>query len=377
MQRQIFSEEYQNFRSEVKKFLEREAVPMHETWEKQGCVDRAFWLKAGELGILCPHLSEEYGGAGGSFLHSAIIIEEIARLGLTGIGFPLHSDIVAPYILHYGSEEMKQKYLPKMVSGEKISSIAMTEPGAGSDLQAIQTTAVLSGDHYIVNGAKTFITNGQSCDFSIVAVKTDSAAGAKGISLVLMDCDAQGFSKGKNFAKVGMKAQDTSELFFKDVKVPRNQLLGQEGHGFAYLMRELPQERLVVGISAVAAAQAALEGTVTYVKERQAFGKTLFDLQNTRFCLADLAAQITSAQCFSDYCVEMHLKQKLDVATAAKLKLLTTELQCRVVDECLQLYGGYGYMLEYPIARAWVDARVQKIYAGTSEIMKEIIARSL
>lgn len=376
LERKIFSDDFQNFRSEVQRFLEQEALPYHEAWEKQGCVARDFWHKAGELGLLCPHLPETYGGAGGTFLHSAIIIEELARLGLTGIGIPLHSDIVAPYILHYGGNEVKQTYLPKMVSGEKIGAIAMTEPGAGSDLQAIQTTAHLMGDSYIVNGAKTFITNGHLCDFAIVAVKT-SQAGAKGISLLVIDSNAPGFSKGKLLAKIGMKAQDTSELFFKDVKVPRCNLLGEEGQGFAYLMRELPQERLVVGMGAVASAQAALNWTLSYVKERQAFGKKLFDLQNTRFCLADLAAQITSAQCFSDYCTELHLEKKLDVATAAKLKLLTTDLQCRVMDECLQLHGGYGYMLEYPIARAWADARVQKIYAGTNEIMKEIIARSL
>ena len=375
--RTIFSSDHQLFRESVRKFLERDAVPFHAQWEKDGHIDRQLWRKAGEAGMLCSHIPEEYGGMGADFLYSAVVIEEIARLGLTGIGFSLHSDIVAPYILHYGSEALKHKYLPKLVSGEMVSAIAMTEPGAGSDLQGVKTTAVLDGDEYVINGSKTFITNGYLADLVIVVAKTDPQAGAKGTSLFLVEAGTPGFAKGKRLEKVGMKAQDTSELFFQDVRVPKENLLGQAGMGFAYLMQELPQERLTVGIGALASAEAALAWTLEYTRERKAFGKAVADFQNTRFKLAEIATEVQIGRVFVDKCLELHVQGKLDVPTAAMLKYWGTDLQCKVLDECVQLHGGYGYMWEYPVARAWADARVQRIYAGTNEIMKEIIARAL
>ncbi|WP_170860556.1 acyl-CoA dehydrogenase family protein [Pseudomonas marincola] len=375
--RTIFSSDHELFRDSVRKFLEQDAVPFHAQWEKDGFIDRALWNKAGEAGMLCSHIPEEYGGIGADFLYSTVVIEEIGKLGLTGIGFSLHSDIVAPYILHYGSEALKQKYLPKMVTGEMVTAIAMTEPGAGSDLQGVKTTAVLDGDDYIINGSKTFITNGYLADLVIVVAKTDPKAGAKGTSLFLVEASTPGFTKGQRLEKVGMKAQDTSELFFQDVRVPKENLLGQAGMGFAYLMQELPQERLTVGIGAIASAQAALGWTLEYTRDRKAFGKAISDFQNTRFKLAEMATEIQVGQVFVDRCLELHLNGKLDVPTAAMLKYWGTDLQCKVLDECVQLHGGYGFMWEYPVARAWADARVQRIYAGTNEIMKEIIARSL
>ena len=376
--RPLFDSDLNQFRDTVTKFFENEAVPYHGQWEKDGQVSRALWEKGGELGLLCPNLPEEYGGAGVDFRYSAVVMEEASRLGLSGVGFFLHSDIVAPYILHYGTEEQKQKYLPKMISGEMITAIAMTEPGAGSDLQGIRTSAIRDGDHYILNGSKTFITNGQMADLVIVVAKTDPKEGAKGTSLFLVESAWEGFEKGKNLEKVGMKAQDTSELFFQDVKVPAENLLGsQEGQGFMQLMQELPQERLLVGLVAMAACEGAFQWTLDYVKERKAFGKPIANFQNTRFKLAEMKANITAGRAFTDRCLEMHLDGKLDVPTAAMLKQWTSDLQCQVMDECLQLFGGYGYMWEYPIARAWADSRVQRIYAGTNEIMKEIVARSL
>ena len=374
--RTLFSLEHELFRESVRKFLEREAAPFHGQWEKQGYIDRQLWSKAGEQGLLCSHLPEEYGGMAVDFLYSAIVIEEISRLGLTGIGFSLHSDIVAPYILHYGSEALKQKYLPKLIAGESITAIAMTEPGAGSDLQGVKTTAVLDGEEYVINGSKTFITNGYLADLVIVVAKTDPQAGAKGTSLFLVEAGTPGFAKGKRLDKVGMKAQDTSELFFQDVRVPKENLLGQAGMGFAYLMQELPQERLTVAIGAISAAEAALQWTLDYTRERKAFGQAIADFQNTRFKLAEIATEVQIGRVFLDRCLELHLQGKLDVPTAAMAKYWATDLQCKVLDECVQLHGGYGFMWEYPIARAWADARVQRIYAGTNEIMKEIIARS-
>lgn len=374
--RTVYDSDQELFRESVRKFLEQEAVPYHAQWEKDGQVDRALWSKAGEQGFLCPTIGEEYGGVGVDFRYNAIVDEEIARMGLSGVGFGLHSDISVPYVENYGSEYLKQKYLPRLVSGEMVSAIAMTEPGAGSDLQGIKTTAVLDGDDYVINGSKTFITNGQLADLVVVVAKTDTNAGAKGISLLLVEASAAGFAKGNNLEKIGMKAQDTSELFFQDVRVPRENLLGVEGMGFVYLMQELPQERLSVAVNAVASAASIFEQTKTYVAERQAFGKSISQFQNTRFKLAEMDTEITVAQVFVDKCLELHVAGKLDVPTAAKAKLHTTELQCKVIDECLQLHGGFGYMWEYPVARAWADARVQRIYAGTNEIMKEIIARS-
>ncbi|MFP3979503.1 MULTISPECIES: acyl-CoA dehydrogenase family protein [Marinobacter] len=375
--RTLFDADLDGFRDSVRKFLEQEAAPYHEQWEKDGQVSRELWEKAGALGFLCPTMPEEYGGVGADFRYSAVIMEEVSRAGLSGIGWTLHSDIVAPYILNHGSEEQKKHYLPKMATGEMITAIAMSEPGAGSDLQGVKTTALKDGDNYILNGSKTFITNGQMADLVIVVAKTDPKEGAKGISLLLVESDSEGFQKGQNLNKVGMKAQDTSELFFQDVKVPTKNLLGSmEGQGFMQLMMELPAERLQIGITAIAAAEAAWQWTLDYVTERKAFGKPVIKFQNTRFKMAEMKAEITAARVFTDRCLELHLDKKLDIPTAAMLKQYTTDLQCRVMDECVQLHGGYGYMWEYPIARAWADSRVQRIYGGTNEIMKEIVARA-
>lgn len=375
--RTLFSSEHDLFRSSVRKFLEAEAVPFHEQWEKEGQVPKDLWIKAGEQGFLCPCTPEEYGGVGADWLYTAIVDEEISRAFCSGIGWGLHSNIVGPYIEHYGSEAQKQKYLPKMVSGECVTAIAMTEPGAGSDLQGIKTTAVPDGDEYVLNGSKTFITNGQHADMVIVVAKTDPKEGAKGISLILVDEGTPGFSKGKNLEKVGMKAQDTSELFFQDVRVPKTNLLGEEGMGFVYLMQELPQERLGIAVNGLAAAESALERTVEYVKERQAFGKPIAAFQNTQFKLAELKTELTVARAFLDRCMELHLEGKLDAPTASMTKLHCTELQCKVLDECVQLHGGYGYMWEYAVARGWADARVQRIYGGTNEVMKLVIGRDV
>lgn len=375
--RALFDSDLESFRDSVRKFLQKEAIPYHAQWEKDGQVDRKLWNKAGEMGFLCPTAPEAYGGLGCDFRYSAIVIEEIANTNCSGIGWSLHSDIVMPYILNWGTEEQKKKYIPKLISGEMVSAIAMTEPGTGSDLQNVKTTAIKKGDHYILNGSKTFITNGQHADLVIVVAKTNPQEAAKGISLLLVETDSEGFEKGSNLEKVGLKAQDTSELFFNDVKVPCENLLGSEGTGFVALMNELPQERLIVGIGAAAACEAALEITKDYIKERKAFGKPIAKFQNTRFKIAELTAESTMLRVFTDRCLELHLDKKLDIPTAAMLKQISTDLQCKVMDECVQLHGGYGYMWEYPIARAWADSRVQKIYAGTNEIMKEIVARSV
>ncbi len=374
--RTLFTEEHEMLRIAVRDFFLKEIVPHHDQWEKEGQISREAWLKAGEMGILCPCAPVEYGGSGSDFLYSTVIIEELSKTGCSGPGFFLHSDIVAPYILHYGTEEQKKTWIPKMISGEVITAIAMSEPAAGSDLQGIKTTAVKQGDHYLVNGSKTFITNGYMSDMAIVVVKTDPAAGAKGTSLLIMDTSMKGYTKGNPLKKIGMKAQDTCELFFDNVKVPLTNLLGKEGAGFNYLMQELPQERLLVGIMAIATAETAIEKTIQYTKERIAFGKPIASFQNTRFRLAELITETQIGRVFVDKCIELHLKNELDVPTAAMLKYAMTELQCKVVDECLQFHGGYGYVWEYWIARAYADSRVQKIYAGANEIMKEIIARA-
>jgi acyl-CoA dehydrogenase len=375
--RTLFEAEHDLFRENVRRFLEAHAVPFHHDWEKQGQVDRKLWTMAGEQGFLCPTVAEAYGGVGTDFRYNVVVDEELARAGVTGIGWGLHSNIVAPYIEHYGSEEMKQRLLPKMVTGELVGAIAMTEPGAGSDLQGVKTTAVRDGDHYIINGSKTFITNGQHADIVIVVCKTDPRAGAKGTSLIIVEEGMKGFSKGRNLEKVGLKAQDTSELFFQDVRVPVSNLIGAENQGFIYLMQELPQERLGVAVAAVACSESLIEQTVAYVKQRNAFGKTVASFQNTQFKLAELDAEVTQQRVFLDRCIELHIQGKLDTIAASKAKLLTTDLQCKVADECVQLHGGYGFMWEYPVARAWADSRVQRIYAGTNEIMKLIIGRDL
>jgi acyl-CoA dehydrogenase len=376
-ERTLFTEEHTLFRDAARRFMETEVQPHREGWEEQGYVDREVWLKAGAAGFLCPSMPEQYGGAGADKRYSTVLIEEQYRIGDSGLGFSLHSEIVAPYLLHYGNEHIKQTYLPKMASGEMIGAIAMTEPAAGSDLQGIKTTAVKQGAHWVLNGSKTFITNGWHADLVIVVAKTDASKGYKGISLFVVDTSMPGFSKGKRLKKIGMKAQDTAELFFDNVKVPASNLLGDEGSGFVYLMQELPWERMQIALGAVAAAEAALAWTVAYCHERKAFGKEVMDFQHTRFTLAELKTEIQIARVFVDRCMELLLQEKLDAVDASMAKYWTTDLQCKVIDACLQLHGGYGYMWEYPIARAYADARVQRIYGGTNEIMKEIISRTL
>lgn len=375
--RKLYDSDHDMFRDSVRKFLETEAVPHHLQWEKDGMVSDEIWLKAGEQGFLAPTVPEEYGGVGVDFRYNAIVNEEVCRAGCSGLGWTLHSDIAVPYLVRYGSEEQKQRYLPRCVSGELITAIAMTEPGAGSDLQGTKTTAVLDGDEWVINGSKTFITNGQKSGLVIVVAKTDVNAGSKGISLFLVEAGTPGFSKGKNLEKLGMKAQDTSELFFQDVRIPKANLLGEVGRGFIYLMQDLPQERLSIAVSANGMCQGVLQSTIDYVKDRKAFGTTIGSFQNTQFKLAELAAEVSAAEVFLDRCTELLIEDQLDTVTASKLKLLTTDLQCRVADECLQLHGGWGYMWEYPVARAFADARVQRIYGGTNEIMKLIISRDL
>ncbi len=377
IERTLFDSDHEIFRDTVRRFVEEEIAPFHAQWEKDGKISRDAWLKAGELGLLCASMPEEYGGGGVERTHSVILLEELARAGATGPGFGLHSEIVAPYINRYGSEEQKRKFLPKMAKGEMIGAIAMTEPGTGSDLQGVRTTALKDGNELVINGSKTFITNGEMSDVVIVVAKTDPEAGARGISLVLVEAEREGFRKGCNLEKIGLKAQDTSELFFDDVRVPMTNLLGEEGKGFVYLMQELAWERLQLSIAAVANTEAAVEWTIDYTKRREAFGQPIHDFQNTRFKLAEAKTQATVARTFVDKLIALMLEDKLDAETAAMAKWWTSDTQCRVIDECLQLHGGYGYMWEFPIARAWADARIQRIYAGTNEIMKEIIGRSL
>lgn len=378
--RMIFTEEHELFRQSVRDFIAKEIAPNNAEWEKNKMVSRESWKKLGENGFLCMQAPEEFGGLGLSdFRYNAIFTEELGLSGCSGpaIGYPLHSDIVFPYLMHYGTDEAKAKYIPGMISGDLIAAVAMTEPGAGSDLQAIRSTAEDKGDHYLINGSKTFITNGYLCDVVVVAAKTDPSLGAKGISLFIVDQDMAGFSKGVPFEKVGLHAQDTCELFFEDVKVPKENLLGKVGEGFKYLMTELAQERLVVGLAAISLAESAFLSTVDYVKSRPAFGKMVSDFQNTRFKIAEMAAKLEQGRIYVDQLVVLHNEGKLDSAMASAAKYLLTELQCWVSDECVQLHGGYGYMWEYSVARAFADARVQRIYAGTNEIMKELIARKV
>ncbi|WP_114969497.1 acyl-CoA dehydrogenase family protein [Rhodoferax ferrireducens] len=396
IQRTLFSPEHEAFRDSFRRFMEKEIAPFHADWEEQGYVDRAVWHKAGDNGFLCMTMPEEYGGAGADKLFSVVQMEELARAGFSGIGYGLHSEIVAPYILHYGTQEQKKKYLPLLASGAMIGAIAMSEPAAGSDLQGIKATAIwqpsLSGQVspsgsqsqtdgcFLLNGSKTFITNGWHADLVIVVAKTNPAAGAKGTSLLLVERGMPGFSVGKRLKKLGLKAQDTSELFFDNVRVPAANLLGgpaQENRGFICLMEQLPWERLQIAIGAVAASQAAIDWTVDYVKERKVFGQPVATFQNTRFTLAELQTEVQVARVFVDKCIELLLANTLDTATASMAKYWCSDLQCKVMDECVQLFGGYGYMWEYPITRAYADARVQRIYGGTNEIMKEVITRSM
>jgi len=371
------SAEHHDFRTTVRRFIAEEITPHHAQWERDGQVPRSLWRRAGELGLLCMGVPEAYGGIGADFSYSAIVVEEMARAGATGPLFYLHSDIVAPYLVHHGSEAQKQQWLPRMVRGEVIAAIGMTEPGAGSDLAAIRTRAERDGDAWRINGQKIFISNGQIADLVLLAAKTDPARGAHGVSLLLVDTSLPGFSRGRRLEKMGMHAQDTSELFFSDLRVPLDQLLGEEGAGFRTMMNELPQERLLVAITAVAAMEAAVEWTREYLTERQAFGAAVADKQVVRHRLVEAHANTLVARAFLDDCLKKHLAGKLDTATASVAKFWTTEMQFNVLDNCAQLFGGYGYMREYPIARAWADARVQRVYGGTTEIMKEIVARDL
>ncbi len=375
--RTIFEAEHEIFRQTVRRFCEEEIGPQQGAWEKDGHVSREIWKKAGALGMLCASMPAEYGGGGADRRYSIIMMEELARIGASGPGFGNHSEITAPYISRYGSEAQKRKYLPGMAAGELIGAIAMSEPGTGSDLKAVKTTAIRDGDDLIINGSKTFISNGYLSDVVVLVAKTDPDAGTKGISLITVDAATEGFRKGRILEKAGMKAQDTAELFFDDARVPASNILGEEGEAFGYMMGELAWERLQVSISAVSNLEAVLDWTLAYAKEREAFGQAIINFQNTRFKLAEIKTQAVVARTFVDRCIELLLAGELDAETAAMAKLWTTEVQCAAIDECLQLFGGYGYMWEFPIARAWADARPQRIYAGSNEIMKEIISRTL
>lgn len=376
IQRTVFREDHELFRDTARRFFDKEVVPFHAQWERDGIVPKDVWRKAGSEGLLNPMLPEPYGG-GGDFGHAAVLLEEIARTGASGLGFPLHSDIVAPYIHAYGNTAQKDRWLPGMASGDVIGAIAMTEPGAGSDLKSVRTSARREGDHYVINGAKTFITNGINSGLVIVVVKTAPEMGAKGVSLIVVEDGTPGFSKGRKLEKIGLMAQDTSELFFDDVKVPMDNLLGEENMGFKYLMHELAQERLVVAVRAAASVEAFLQKTIDYTRERKAFGHPVFDFQNTRFKLAEAKSRATMLRVFTDDCIALHMQRQLTPERAAMVKLNATALQNQLLDEFLQLHGGYGYMTEYQIGRAWTDARIGRIYGGSDEIMKEIIARTL
>jgi acyl-CoA dehydrogenase len=364
---------------QARRFTQAEFTPHLDRWHEQGMYEREVWTKTGAAGLLCPSIPEEYGGAGGSFAHDAVIDREFSLGGFDAFGAPLHSGIVAPYILHYGTQEQKQRWLPKLATGELIGAIAMTEPGTGSDLQGVRTTARKRGNGYVLNGAKTFITNGQHANLIIVVAKTDPHEKAKGVSLMVVEtADAAGFRRGRKLKKMGLDAADTSELFFDDVALPASSLLGaEEGQGFAQLMNELPQERLMVAIHAMAMMERALELTIAYVKDRTAFGRKIIEFQNSQFVLAECKTEATVAKVFLDHCIAQHLEGKLDTATASMAKYWLTDLVGKIVDRCLQLFGGYGYMDEYPISRLYRDARVMRIYAGTNEIMKLVIARGL
>ena len=379
--RTLFSSDHNTFRDSVRRFMQTEVVPHDERWMEQGYVDRDVWLKAGANGLLCVSMPEQYGGAAADKLYSVVLMEEQAFANSSSLGFGLHSEIVAPYLNRYGSDALKAKYLPKMARGDMIGAIAMSEPGAGSDLKAIKTTARRetgpNGDEYVINGSKTFISNGLNCDLVVVVVKTNPELGAKGTSLILVEADRPGFRKGRKLEKMGQEAADTAELFFEDVRVPASNLLGEEGLGFKYLMSELAQERFIIAIASAAKLEAMLAETIKYTKERMVFGKPVFEFQNTKFKLAEIKTRATAMRMMVDAYLAEHLKRKLSLEEAAIAKLYCTEELGKCLDELLQLYGGYGYMMEYPICRAYVDTRVSRIYGGTSEVMKELISRGL
>ncbi|MCF6742742.1 acyl-CoA dehydrogenase [Blastococcus sp. KM273128] len=378
MQSALYEAEHESFRAMLRDFLAKEVTPHHDEWEAAGVVDRSVWLKAGEHGLLGMDVPEEYGGGGvKDFRYNAILSAEVSRVGASGLGFTLQNDVVAPYLIALTTAEQKQRWLPGLVSGEIITAIAMTEPGAGSDLQGLRTTARRDGDEWVLNGSKTFITNGINADLVIVVARTDPEAGARGFSLLVVERGMPGFERGRNLDKIGLKAQDTAELFFEDVRVPAANLLGTEGHGFFHLMENLPQERLSIAAGAVASARIVLDLTVGYCKERTAFGKPIGTFQNTRFELAEMHTEVSIAETYLEKAILEHNAGRFTAEDAAMAKWWTTELQKRVVDRCLQLHGGYGYMLEYPVAKAFLDSRIQTIYGGTTEIMKEIVGRSL
>jgi alkylation response protein AidB-like acyl-CoA dehydrogenase len=378
VQRDIFEPEHLAFRDTVRRFLQRHVTPHHAEWEKAGIVDRWVWKAAAEQGLIGIEAEERFGGGGISdFRFNALLDEEIARAGATGLTFGLQNDIVGPYLYSLANDEQKARWLPGVCSGDTVLAISMTEPGAGSDLQGIKSTAIRHGDHYILNGAKTFVSSGMLANLVIVVTRTDPSAGSRGMSLLVVERDMQGFERGRNLPKIGLKAMDTAELFFHDVKVPVENLLGEEGAAFGYLMANLPQERLNIAVSAVAAAEAAYEMTLQYCKDRTAFGQPIGSFQHSRFTLAEIATELEVARVFTDRCVALHVRRELTAVEAAMAKWWTTELHKRVVDTCVQLHGGYGYMLEYPIAKAYLDARVETIFGGTTEIMKEIIGRSI
>jgi acyl-CoA dehydrogenase len=376
--RTAYTEDHEAFRDSVRSFIKAEVVPNIDRWDEAGIVEKAIWPKAGAVGMLCPTVPEEYGGLGLDFGYNAIIDEEVSYGG-TALGFSLQSDIVVNYIVSYGSEEQKRHWLPKLVSGEVVTAIAMTEPGVGSDLQGIRTTAKKDGNHYVINGSKTYITNGQNADLILVCAKTDTEVQPawKGVSIILVEADREGFKRGRNLDKIGQDCADTSELFFEDVRVPMTNCLGEEGKGFIYLMSELPQERLSIAIGAQASAQRAYDETVAFVRDRKAFGKPVIDFQNTRFTLADLKSKLQVGWAHLDWAIARHLKKELTAEEGAAAKLWHTEFQWEVMDKCLQLHGGAGYMNEYPIAKMWRGARVTRIFGGTNEIMKELIGRKL
>lgn len=377
IERTLFSAEHNLFRETVRRFIEENIAPFHAQWEKDGAVSRELWLKAGNAGLLCCTVPEEYGGVGADYLYDVIVFEELFRSGFSGPGFLIHADLVATYINTFGTEAQKRKFLPKMVSGELIGSLGMTEPHAGSDLKAIRTRAVRDDDDYIINGQKVFISNGQMCDVLVLATKTDSEAGAKGVTLFLIESTMKGFKRGTNLEKIGMKAQDTSELFFEEMRVPAENMLGEEGQGFKLMMQKLPQERLAQAIRSAVVTETVIDWTLEYTTQREAFGKTIADFQNTQFKLAELKAEAVVGRVYTDRCIELFMEGKLDSVDAAIAKMQLSNLHCKAVDECLQLFGGWGYMWEYPIARAYADARVVKIAGGSIEVMKTIIARDM